>query len=522
MDDTAVSNELVRALVGVAAELSLANLPGRVLDAAQELTGAEYGALAVLGQEDGRTEFLTSGEPVAAHELAGELPTGCGSIGGRAYLGQPILVGDRVFANLYLAGKAEFDPADEETVAALCSAAGAAARNAITVERTRQREGWLRATQDVTGALLSGAEPADTLRLVATRARAASAAAVAAIALPAEDRPGYLVYHVVDGLNRHPDPFTGRVVKIEGTTSGQAFLSRRPVVHRQVGTGVLAWAKRSGLELMPQVGELDSTVFTPLVLGERSLGVLVVSRFAGDPPFGDRELDLVEAFAGQAALVLAFAQAEQDRERLAVLSDRDRIARDLHDLVIQRLFSVGLGLQGLGRMVVTQAKADRVSGLVADIDRTIKDMRNAIFSLQANSIGPVGLRTELLKVAHEAAPALGVEPRIGFDGPLESAVPEPIRPDLLATLREALSNVARHARAGAVSVEVRVDQAGARLTMVVDDNGVGMPAGQDRRSGLANMTERANRWNGTLVIDDRPDGGTSLRWTVPLRPETGS
>ena len=127
-----------------------------------------------------------------------------------------------------------------------------------------------------------------------------------------------------------------------------------------------------------------------------------------------------------------------------------------------------------------------------------------------------------LKVAHEAAPTLGVEPRIGFDGPLESAVPEPIRPDLLATLREALSNVARHAQADTVSVEVRVDSSGERLTLVVDDDGVGLPAGQSRRSGLANLTERANRWNGTLVIDDRPDGGTSLLWTVPLRPETGN
>jgi len=517
MDDTAVSSEQVRALVGVATELSLTGLPRRLLATARELTGASYAALSVLGHPPSQPEFVQSGDPVAEHELAGALLTGRGIISGRAYLGVPILVDDTVYANLYLAGKPEFDAADEDTVRSLAAAAGAAARNAASFERTRQRELWLRASQDVTSALLSGMKSADTLRLVAERARVVSSAAVAAIALPADDHPDQLVYQVVDGLNRHPDPFTGRLVTIEGSASGKAFRNRRPVVHRHVGSGVLAWARRTNLDLEPRVADLDSTVFAPLLIGEHALGVLVVSRFAGDPPFGDPELDLVEAFAGQAALVLAFAQAEQDRERLAVLSDRDRIARDLHDLVIQRLFSVGLGLQGLGRIAATQTKADRVAGLVADIDRTIKDMRNAIFSLQATGLGPVGLRTELLRVAHEAAQVLGVEPRIGFDGPLESTVPEEIRPDLLATLHEALSNVARHARASAVTVEVRVDSAGARLTLLVADNGVGIPADQGRRSGLANLTERANRWNGTLVIDDMPDSGTSLRWTVPLK-----
>jgi signal transduction histidine kinase len=521
MNDTQVSNAraLVAAVLAVSEDLHLPDLLHRLLRSACELTEADYGALSVHGQEGASGEFFRHGDPLAQHERSGPLPTGRGSIGGRSFLGVAIRVHGSAYANLYLAGKPAFTPADEEAVGLLADAASAALTNAIRFDRTRQRELWLQASQDVTSALLSGAAPTDTLRLVAERARSVSAAAVTAIALPVEGDPDRLMYEVVDGLNRHPDPFTGRLVEIGGTASGKAFRSGRPVVHRRIGIGILDWAQRIGLDLSPRVRELDSTVFAPLLIGEHPLGVLVVSRFLGDPPFRSAEIELVQTFAGQAALVLAFAKAEEDRERLAVLSDRDRIARDLHDLVIQRLFSVGLGLQGLGRMVVNEHRADRVAGLVQDIDRTIKDMRNTIFSLQATSPGPVGLRTELLRVAHEAAPALGVEPRIGFDGPLESAVGEDIRPDLLATLREALSNVARHARASSVAVDVGVDPAGAELTLVVADNGIGLPKQPGRRSGLANMTDRATRWNGTFIIDDMPEGGTRLRWTVPLRRE---
>lgn len=507
-----VSDSGVRGLrdaaTGGARDLTLADVLSGILSSARDLSGACFAAL--------RTDRIV----LDTIEI-GERPP-CDSQPAGHVLDVPIQAGETLAGNLYLAGKRDgrnFTDQDTAVVAALAATAGIAIENATLFERNQQRELWLSASQDVTSALLTGADHGATLRLIARRAREVASAAIAAIALPVSEDDDQLVYQVVDGPeSAEVDPFRGRIVSVKGTASGKAFLSGRAVAVRDVGTDIHDWGKQAGIDLAPWVADLDSTVFAPMVVGERRLGVLMVAKFADGRPFHASETPLVQAFAGQAALVLEFARAEDDRERLAVLSDRDRIARDLHDLVVQRLFAVGLGLQGLGRLVTTPDKSERVLGLIRDIDRTIMDVRNTIFSLQDNSPGLTGLRSELLRIAHEAAGTLGVEPRIGFDGPVDSVVPSAVRPDLLATLREALSNVARHAEANRVSVEVGVDRAGSVLTLEVSDNGVGLPRELTRRGGLANMAERATRWNGTLAIHDVPGGGTQLRWSVPIGP----
>src|SRR5439155_14704302 len=194
--------------------------------------------------------------------------------------------------------------------------------------------------------------------------------------------------------------------------------------------------------------------------GSTTFGVLLVAKFNDKVPFTDVEVELVREFAALAAMAMELAEADADRRRLAVLEDRDRIARDLHDLVIQRLFVIGLGLEGLGR--------PELAGFVREIDQTIREIRNSIFSLQEPD--STGTRAEVLKLVRESAPALGFEPRISFDGPLDAAVTGEVRADLTAAVRESLANVARHAQANSASVELTVDSSGRQLVLTVTDD----------------------------------------------------
>ncbi|MGI8434387.1 MAG: sensor histidine kinase [Nocardioidaceae bacterium] len=219
------------------------------------------------------------------------------------------------------------------------------------------------------------------------------------------------------------------------------------------------------------------------------------------------------------ALALDRAQAQEDRAALAILADRDRIARDLHDVVIQRLFATALTLQSAVRRVDGDATVtDKLTGAIADLDSTIRDIRGTIFELESgNESG--NLRSQIRDVAVAAEPALGCRPHIVFDGPLDSLVPPSVRPHLLAVLVEALSNTARHADADSVEVTVRTDGAGmnGRLTAEVHDDGHGFTTVR-RESGLRHMRERAASLGGEFAVESVPGHGTVVRWTVPLAP----
>jgi signal transduction histidine kinase len=267
-----------------------------------------------------------------------------------------------------------------------------------------------------------------------------------------------------------------------------------------------------------RTGEWGSAMLVPLAIGRYRLGVLVVARHRDAPPFTGADMRRAAIFAEHAALAIEFARARQDRQRLAVLEDRDRIARDLHDLVVQRLFAVNLGVQSLVRLAGPGVIADRATGLVADLDQTVRDIRRSIFSLHEVPEGSMSLRGDLLGVVEDAAGALGFTPRIDLLGALDLLVPDDVRPDLLAAVREALANVARHAAASAVWVEVSVNNTGSRLQLLVKDDGRGVAAPPLRHSGLSNLDERAARWGGDFDVRSEPGAGLSLRWAVPLTP----
>jgi signal transduction histidine kinase len=252
-------------------------------------------------------------------------------------------------------------------------------------------------------------------------------------------------------------------------------------------------------------------VVVPLRAHLAAAGVLLVVLGTGRVALEGEEAELLTSFADQASLALDRAQAVADHEELMLVADRDRIARDLHDLVIQRLFATGLQLQGARRMAGDDEIASRIDNAVADLDVTIRDIRSTIFELQ--HARDASLRADVQGVAHEYVPVLGFTPLVRTSGPVDTAVPEPVGAQLLAVLREALSNVARHAGAEAAVVEVEV--ADGSVTLRVTDNGRGLPVDR-HESGLRNVRRRAAEHRGTVRLLPEEPHGTRMEWTVPL------
>lgn len=472
---------------------TLPELLRHVVESACDLIDAPYGALAVVNghkellefsQSDGQTQ-ITTGDPR--------------SIGAADFLGAPVKIHGETFGNLFLAGKPQFTDQDRDILTALATAAGSALEHLDRYEQTRKREVWLRAAAEVTTNLLTGTNGRDALYLVARTARRTAKADFAAVVLP--DHNGDLVIEVVDGGTYDAE---GMRVPKEGTVSYRVYESGEAECHEE-GT-------------VPTVPGPCAVV--PLTVGDRTIGVLIVARPKDEPSFDDPEL--IEAFAAQAALVLEFTRAQGDTERIAVLEDRDRIARDLHDLVIQRLFGLGLGLQGLTGMSARPQLTERISRFVEEVDHTIREIRRTIFSLQEPPSGGTSLRGQILNAVHESARLLGFEPDVSLEGPLDTVVPDQLRPDLLATLREALTNVVRHARAKHVAVAVSVNRTMTRLELTVKDDGRGLPLADDsggvphHAGGLANMAARARRHHGECAVDSIPGAGVAITWFVPL------
>ena len=526
---------LLRANRLIVAELSLAAVLRRIVEAAREVAGAKYAALGVIGTDGLLEQFIHIGMDETTVQSIGELPKGRGLLGAviehpepiivseigddprssgfpahhpamHGFLGVPIRLRDQVFGNLYLTEPASgsFSDDDAELVLALAATASVAIENARLYEEARRAQEWLRASIEVQRAILGSTEDShDILRRIAESALRLSNADVVSIVRPSS-RPEQLEVAVAVGIGE--EKLQGLHYPTAGSLAWQAM---------NAGHGMIGQTSDLGPDHffvhLSSVVPVGPVMTSPLTGEGAPRGAIVVGRRPDGKPFTPTDLDVTESFANQAALALELSDGRADQQRLTTLEDRDRIARDLHDHVIQRLFATGLSIQAAASMVPNSEVNARLQRSVDDLDETIKQIRTSIFQLR-DAAEESSLRSSVLQVVEQAAAVFGFTPRVRFDGPLDTVAQQGLVDDVQAVVREALTNAAKYASATEVEVEVTTDGAG--LVIAVFDNGAGM-ANTKRRSGIANLKTRAEQRGGNLVIAQRPDGGTQLRWTVP-------
>jgi two-component system, NarL family, sensor histidine kinase DevS len=533
---------LLEAVVAIGSGLDLESTLRRIVETAVGLVDATYGALGVIGDEKRLAEFIPVGlsqeeigrvhhwpegrgllgllieDPrplrladIAAHPASSGFPGGHPPM--QSFLGVPVRVRDEVFGNLYLTNKrggGEFTEDDEAVLVALGAAAGVAVENARLYDEARRQQRWIQASAEVTTKLLSGSEPGEVLADITRQALQLSGADLAVLARPDEEDRRLIITHAEgDGAAAA----LGLVLPAGQSLSGQVLATGESLTSADFAADDRA--SRAARGAMSQIG--PAVVF-PLGAPGNVRGVLTIGRRHGAAPFPQVQADLVASFAAQAGVALELAARRRDAERLALYEDRDRIARDLHDLVIQRLYATGMSLEGTLPMVTRAGVASRISNAVDAMDETIKDIRATIFQLQARGeADQPDLRGDILALVEEMTSMLGFAPSLRLGAGLGAEVSEEVAEQALAALREALSNAARHSGASQVDVVVDVDPDG-NLAVQVTDDGTGLPPG-GRRSGLRNLASRAEKLGGELKLGPADPGaarpGTRLEWRAP-------
>ena len=533
---------LLDAVVDLGTDLDLPRVLQRITDAACSLANARYGALGVLGP-DGEVlaEFITHGVTDEERAAIGPPPSGHGVLGVlikepqpirlphigdhpqsygfpanhppmESFLGVPVRVHDHVYGNLYLTEKVgadEFTELDEQIMVALAAAAGVAIDNARLYELTDRRRQWLQATQEITQVLLGEVDRTEALRLIARKAREVSGCDVAALLLAdgRQDAMPSLILEVVEGIDA--TEIEGERILLEPGLLAETLADDSPVIVDDLAAEVGRGRSRMPAEL---AADLAYAVLVPLSSPTGSGVLLAAQRRDATQLVTGFDVELISTFANQTALALERVRAQQDRALVAVLEDRDRIARDLHDLVIQRLFASGLQVQGALELIGRPDVRQTLTKVTDDLDSTIRDIRATIFELQHRA-DRSDLRADIRGLAKEYTATFGFAPIVDLLGPVDSAVPTELRPEVLAVVREALSNAARHAHATEVQVEVDVREGILRITIGDDGIGIGETT---RRSGLRNLRERAEAHDGRLEVRPNEPHGTILQWMVPL------
>ncbi|WP_427116928.1 GAF domain-containing sensor histidine kinase [Pseudarthrobacter scleromae] len=521
-------NGLLAAVVALAQDLSLEAVLDRLVRSACELVGAKYGAMGVIAEDRSLSHFITVGVDEEDIRSIGDLPTGHGVLGHlireprplrlhdlgqhpmasgfppnhppmNTFLGVPVRVRDEVFGNLYLTekdGGQDFTPEDEDLAVALAAAAGVAIQNARLFEDSKRRQKWLEAGMELSSRLIMAPHPGDSdnLDLVAETALRVSDSALAVIAVPAGD--GALRCRSSLG--------------VQGLQAGQE-IGASDAVSRVIETGESRVVRDPQQVFGDQMAEkLGSVLVCAIGHSNSENGVLLLARPQGSTAYSQAEAESSSIFGSRIGLALDLARVHALREQNLLFTDRERIARDLHDLVIQRLFASGLSIQSLRRYTLDPIAHERIATVTSELDDTIRKLRDTIYSLRTGEENHEPLTSRILGVVQDNSRSYAVEPKVAFAGPVDS-VRENVAGHVLSVLSEGLSNAARHSGAQEIRVAVSVTQR--QVELVIQDNGCGFdePA---HVSGLANMRHRAEMLGGSCTIRSATGEGARITWTA--------
>lgn len=502
------SNPLLSAVIGLSQDLDLRSLLERFVTTACELTGARYGALGVLNAAGKFDDLITFGMSEELKTSLGEPPQGRGVLGEiiqkpstlrltdigahpnsvgfppghppmRTFMGTPVVIGGEVFGNIYLTEKAdgaEFTADDEQILEVLAAAAASAIAHSRTLGAAEARERWHRAASEATAVLVEG-----------------------------PGREGWqaaldVISDLLDADHVELITPSAQAVRLGSIAEDIAQQGHTRLVHAD------------GL------GDLFDTptricLVIPIAAHDASPGTLLVGW--AHPPFALSESTMValgQVIADRLTVAALLTHRRAESERIAILEDRDRIAQDLHDRVIQRLFAAGMRVQSVMRTIEDENQLAKLDGVVTDLDDTVQDVRRAIFELHEGNAA-LGLGRTFEQLGADSAAALGFTPVVALSGDYWT-MPDALVTDVLAVAREALTNVARHAHAQWARLSLEIDE---DVVVTVRDDGVGIPDEVERSSGVAHLKARAERWGGTCEIRRRSSGGTLVRWQVPRR-----
>lgn len=542
LDDFLVARDqmeqLMRIIIDIGSDLDLDAMLRRIVDSAVELTGASFCALGVRAEDGRLARFIHTGIDTETERRIGHLPAGKGVLGFlldqrtpvrltdlrehpaavgfpehhppmAAFLGVPIIIRGTVYGSLYLAdleAGRTFTDADEAVARALGSAASVAIDNAQLYQRTRIAAEWMAASREITTFLLGESDPKlDPLWRIAERARELTGSEQAIVLTPDDpeappDEVTELIITVATGV--HVDEVLGQVVPLQGSTSGEAFRTGVPVVTEHF---------RHPIPSFTDVGERPAIV-VPLRSADSVIGVLAVARAHGQPSFDADHLAFMSDFADHAAVALTLMDAREQARESGLLADRERIAQDLHDHVIQRIFAAGLSLQGAAARIRSPEPAQRVAAVIDDLQATIEEIRSTIFGLHHSPVLNVDFRQRIQRRIWELTQSQEIETTVRLCGPM-SLIEGRLADHAQAVVTEAVSNSLRHSGANKLTIEIDVND---DMVIVIIDNGRGIPADNERSSGLANMYSRAEQVGGRCEITEPPGGGVRVQWRAPL------
>lgn len=528
---------LVRAGLALVSELSLPAVLSKIVELACSVSGARYGALGVVAPDRSIEEFVTYGVTDQERRAIGRLPHGHGILGAlieeghtlrlprlqddprsvgfppnhppmTTFLGVPLRVRGLIYGNLYLTekhGGEPFTQDDEDAVVRLATFAAVAVQNARSYRDAEAARLRMEAVQEVTAAILAGKDRDEVLTLVATRARELVGASLATIVVPSGAKD--LVVRVAVGERARE--LTGMRFEAAGSASNQVMADRRPLL--------IADAESDDRVHQPvvRIGGIGPALMIPLAAGVSTFGTLCVANRRGGPSFTDDHRHLLETFAGQAAVAIDYANLRRELERLLLVEERERIAKELHDDIIQSLFAEGMSLQALEAMVADDAVRARLSLAVDNLDRVIRDLRNYIFGLRPGVAADRHLDVAFRALASDFGEGSGISFEVRTD-PDAVAHFAGRAPDIVSFAREAISNAVRHA--GATRIDIVFGIAGVEAILEIADNGSGFDpsAVEGKGHGMANLRDRAAVVGGSVEIESAPSGGTCVRLRMPI------